>query len=95
MRDHRLAVSSGQVSHNPKHNPNFVAYAKAFGGHGEHIHTAEDCGPALQRAMASGLPSLLYCRIDPEAITPNSTLELIRARALERASAAAQGPQTS
>ena len=37
---------------------------------------------ALARARASGLPSVLHCLIDPEAITPTGTLQGIRAAAL-------------
>jgi acetolactate synthase-1/2/3 large subunit len=31
----------------------------AIGGHGEHVETAEQLGPALQRALASNKPSLV------------------------------------
>ena len=39
---------------------------------------------ALARARASGLPSVLHCLIDPEAITPTGTLQGIRSAALAR-----------
>jgi len=58
-------------------NPDFAAMARAFGGHGETVRTTEDFQPALDRAMASKLPAIIHCFIDPEAITPATTLERI------------------
>jgi acetolactate synthase-1/2/3 large subunit len=63
-------------------NPDFAAYAKAFGGHGEHVETTEEFGPAFERARASGKPAILHCLIDPETITPTTTLQKIREQAL-------------
>lgn len=59
-------------------NPNFAAFATAFGAHGELVETTEQFGPALERAMNAGKPALIEVRIDPEAITPNATLQSIR-----------------
>lgn len=59
-------------------NPDFAAFAKAFGGHGELVESTEQFGPALERAMSAGKPALIEVRIDPEAITPNATLQSIR-----------------
>ena len=36
--------------------------------------------PGIARARASGLPSVLHCLIDPEAITPTGTLQGILQR---------------
>ena len=38
-----------------------------FGGHGEFVERPEDLAPALQRAIASGKPSLVNVCVDPEA----------------------------
>lgn len=59
-------------------NPDFAAYAVAFGAHGELVETTEQFAPALERALAVGKPALIEVRIDPEAITPNATLQSIR-----------------
>jgi acetolactate synthase-1/2/3 large subunit len=40
----------------------YAAIARGFGCHGETVHTADDVAPALQRALASGLPAVLDCR---------------------------------
>ena len=38
--------------------------------------------PAFERALASGKPAILHVKIDPEAITPMTTLAAIRKKAL-------------
>jgi acetolactate synthase-1/2/3 large subunit len=63
-------------------NPDFAAYARAFGGHGERVETTEQFIPAFERALASGKPAILHCLLDPEAITPTTTLTKIREQAL-------------
>jgi len=63
-------------------NPDFAAYAQAFGAYGERVTDTAAFGPALQRAMASGQPALLHCLIDPQAITPTATLDSLRQQAL-------------
>ncbi len=60
-------------------NPDFAAYARAFGGHGERVRTTAEFAPAFERARASGKPAILHCFLDPQAITPAKTLEQIAA----------------
>lgn len=64
-------------------NPDFAALARSFGGHGETVNRTQDFAPALERAMASGQPALLHCRISPEAINATMTLSKIRETALK------------
>ena len=59
-------------------NPDFAAYARAFGGHGEQVEETAQFAPAFERARASGRLAVIEVRIDPEAITPNTTLSAIR-----------------
>jgi acetolactate synthase-1/2/3 large subunit len=59
-------------------NPDFAAFATAFGAHGELVETTEQFAPALERALNAGKPALIEVRIDSEAITPNATLQSIR-----------------
>jgi acetolactate synthase-1/2/3 large subunit len=40
----------------------YAAIARGFGCHGEVVTTPEDVAPAIQRALASGLPAVLDCR---------------------------------
>ncbi|CAM4133994.1 thiamine pyrophosphate-binding protein [Paracidovorax anthurii] len=81
IRMHQEREYPGRVSATQLKNPNFKAYAQAFGGHGERVERTEDFAPALARARASGLPSVLHCLQDPEAITPTGTLSGIRGAA--------------
>ena len=84
IRMHQEREYPGRISATALKNPDFQAYAQAFGGHGERITTTEEFAPALARARASGLPSVLHCLIDPEAITPTGTLQGIRRAALSK-----------
>ncbi len=40
--------------------------AAAMGCHGEHVSTMAELRPALDRAIASGLPAVVHVDIDPE-----------------------------
>ncbi len=84
IRMHQEREYPGRISATQLKNPDFKVYALAFGGHGERVERTGDFAPALARARASGLPSVLHCLIDPEAITPTGTLQGIRSAALAR-----------
>jgi acetolactate synthase-1/2/3 large subunit len=64
-------------------NPDFAAYARAFGAHGETVEETAQFAPAFERSLAAGKPALIEVRIDPQAITTQTTLDAIRARALK------------
>jgi acetolactate synthase-1/2/3 large subunit len=83
IRMHQERHYPGRVSATELRNPDFAAYARAFGGHGERVESTAEFAPALERALASGKPAILHCLIDPEVITPTTTLEKIRATALK------------
>ena len=61
-------------------NPDFVAYAQAFGAHAALVERGEDFPAAFEDALAAGRPALLELRVDPEAITPRATLSQLRDR---------------
>ena len=82
IRMHQERQYPGRVSATALRNPDFAAYARAFGGHGERVERTDEFGPALERALDSGKPAILHCLLDPEAITPATTLSAIRAKAL-------------
>src|SRR3546814_10485849 len=84
----------GRLSATSLQNPDFAAYAKAFGGHGERVETTEQFAPAFERAQASGKPAILHCLIDPETISPNTTLAKIREQALAGAAQASSADTT-
>ena len=78
IRMHQEREYPGRVSATQLKNPDFAAYARAFGGHGETVKTTEEFAPAFERAVASGKPAILHCFLDPEAITPATTLAKLR-----------------
>jgi len=84
IRMHQEREFPARVSGTELNNPDFAAYARAFGGHGETVERTADFAPAFQRALASGKPAVIELRIDPEAITPSATLAGLRAAALKK-----------
>ncbi len=84
IRMHQERAFPGRVIASDLRNPDFAAYARAFGGHGETVEETAEFLPAFERALASGSPSIVHVKIDPEAITPATTLSAIRAAALAR-----------
>jgi acetolactate synthase-1/2/3 large subunit len=83
IRMHQEREYPERVSGTELRNPDFAAYARAFGGHGETVETTEQFAAAFERARASGKPAIVELRIDPDAITPSATLSAIRKKALE------------
>jgi acetolactate synthase-1/2/3 large subunit len=45
----------------------FDKIGEGFGCHGEYVERAEDIGPAIARAYASGKPGVIHVTIDPKA----------------------------
>ncbi|MGB3451658.1 MAG: thiamine pyrophosphate-binding protein [Giesbergeria sp.] len=82
IRMHQEREYPHRISGTALQNPDFAAYAQAFGGHGARVERTEEFAPALARlraqAQTTRLPVLLHCLIDPEAITPTRSLSQIR-----------------
>ena len=81
IRMHQEKHYPGRVSATYLQNPDFAAYARAFGGHGERVESTDQFAAAFERAVASGKPAIVHCLIDPEAITPTTTISKLRAAA--------------
>ncbi|MDX6465377.1 MAG: acetolactate synthase large subunit [Gaiellaceae bacterium] len=81
IRMHQERHFPGRVIGTELLNPDFAAYARAFGAHGETVTSTAEFAGALDRALASGGSALLELQIDPEAINPRTTLSAIRAEA--------------
>ncbi|WP_088347435.1 MULTISPECIES: thiamine pyrophosphate-binding protein [Rhodomicrobium] len=75
IRMHQETHYPGRVTATPLKNPDFAAYARAFGGHGERVERTEEFAPAFERALASGQPAILHCFLDPQAISPAKILD--------------------
>jgi acetolactate synthase-1/2/3 large subunit len=84
IRMHQERLFPGRVAGTELVNPDFVAWAHAFGGYGELVVRSEDFPAALERALREERPALLELRVDREAITPRQTLSEIRAAARAR-----------
>jgi len=82
IRMHQEREYPARVSGTALHNPDFAAMGRAFGLAGEVVTRTEEFRPALERALSRKESTLLEIRIDPEAITPRTTLSALRAQAL-------------
>jgi acetolactate synthase-1/2/3 large subunit len=82
IRMHQEREYPGRISATELRNPDFAAYARAFGGFGVSVERTEDFPAAFKAAAASGKPAIVRLAIDPEAITPGLTLAKIRAKSL-------------
>ena len=83
IRMHQEREYPGRVYGTDLRNPDFAAYARAFGAHGETVERTADFASAFERAYNAGKPALIELRIDPDAITPATTLSAIREKALK------------
>jgi acetolactate synthase I/II/III large subunit len=78
IRMHQERHFPGRVVGTNLVNPDFAAYALAFGAHGAVVDRTEDFAEAFDEALGAGRPALIELRVDPEAITPRQTLSEIR-----------------
>lgn len=81
IRMHQEKNYPGHVSGTQLKNPDFAALARAYGLHGETVDKTEDFEAAFERAWSAKTAALVECRVDPEAITPRTTLSAIREEA--------------
>jgi acetolactate synthase-1/2/3 large subunit len=82
-------IRAHQERHYPKRvvataltNPDFAAYARAFGGHGATVERTEEFPAAFAAARASGKPAIIHLKVDPQAISPAASIDALRERAL-------------
>ncbi|HVR62735.1 MAG TPA: thiamine pyrophosphate-binding protein [Polyangia bacterium] len=84
IRAHQERRYPGRVVGTDLRNPDFAAYARAFGAHGETVEATEDFPAAFERARAAGRAAVIELRLPLEALTPAATLSQIRAAANAR-----------
>jgi acetolactate synthase-1/2/3 large subunit len=82
IRMHQEREYPERVSGTGLTNPDFAALARAYGLRGELVERTADFAGAFDRSRRSGRAALIELRIDPEAITPRTTLSKIRETAL-------------
>ena len=59
-------------------NPDFAAYARAFGGHGETVLRTEEFAPAFERCLTSNVASIIHVKTSLEQITSRTTISKMR-----------------
>ncbi|MBP0618625.1 thiamine pyrophosphate-binding protein [Cupriavidus sp. LEh25] len=82
IRMHQEREYPTHVSGTELHNPDFAALARAYGARGETVTTTAAFAPALRAALDAPVSTLIEIRVDPDVITPRTTLSAIRAQAL-------------
>ena len=85
IRMHQERHYPGRVSGTELVNPDFAALARAYGLHGETVTKTADFAAAFERAWAAPQAALIELQVDPDAITPRTTLSAIRAEAAKAA----------
>jgi acetolactate synthase I/II/III large subunit len=84
IRMHQEREYPGRVSGSDLFNPDFGAFAKAFGFHAERVERTAEFEPALERAIEAGRPALLHLKLDADVSTTRTTLSAIREAASKR-----------
>lgn len=78
IRMHQERTYPGRISGTMLANPDYAALARAYGGHGERVEHGAEFAGAFERALASGLPSVIELVMDEDALSPGLTLSGLR-----------------
>ena len=78
IRMHQELKFPNRVSGTSLLNPDFAAFARAYGGHGETVTKTGDFPAAFGRALDSGVPSIIELKLDPEAISTGASISDLR-----------------
>ncbi len=74
IREHQNTKFPGRVSGTGLRNPDFAAYARAFGGHGETVTNDADAAVAVSRALKAvqeqRTPAIIHVITDPTIFLP-------------------------
>ena len=81
IRMHQERHYPGRVIGTGLKNPDFAAYAKAFGGFGATVEKTADFWGAFEAAQTSGKPAIIHLKVDPEALLPTMSLTATREKA--------------
>ncbi|MEA2990344.1 MAG: acetolactate synthase large subunit [Alphaproteobacteria bacterium] len=83
IRMHQERHYPGRESATALQNPDFAALARAYGGFGATVEATADFAGAVEAAQKSGKPAIIHVKVDPQAITPTTTLDAIREQATQ------------
>ncbi|WP_208347627.1 thiamine pyrophosphate-binding protein [Pseudaestuariivita rosea] len=78
IRMHQEKTYPARVSGTDLFNPDFVALAKAYGGHGEVVENTDEFPKAFRRAADFGRLAVLELKVDPQALSTAATLDQVR-----------------
>ena len=81
IRMHQERRFPGRVVGTALKNPDFAAVIRAYGGFGAAVARTEEFAPVFEEAIASGKPSVIELRMDPEMISTRTTLSALRRQA--------------
>ena len=80
IRMHQEREFPGRVTATQLVNPDFAAYARAFGAWAETVERTEDFPAAFAAARQAGRPALIHLKTDVEQIAPGRTLTALRGK---------------
>ncbi|MGZ8410224.1 MAG: thiamine pyrophosphate-dependent enzyme [Hyphomicrobium sp.] len=78
IRMHQEKTYPGRVSGTSLVNPDFAHMARSFGAWGITVTETGEFEAAFANALAFGGPAVIVLKLDPNAITPGTTLEAFR-----------------
>ena len=79
IRMHQEREYPGRVSGTDLRNPDFAAYARAFGAAAFTVTETAAFADAFAAAQEAGRPALIHIKTDVEAISPSTTISALRA----------------
>ena len=80
IRMHQEREFPGRVVATELTNPDFAAYARAFGAWAETVERTSDFAAAFAAARQAGRPALIHLKTDVEQIAPGRTLTALRGK---------------
>ncbi|WP_257350976.1 thiamine pyrophosphate-dependent enzyme [Pseudalkalibacillus decolorationis] len=80
IRAHQETHFPNRVIGTDLSNPDFAELARLFGAHGEKVQKNSDFAPALQRAIASGLPAIIEVTVNPEVLSVGQDKKKVQER---------------
>ena len=83
IRMHQERQFPGRTIASDLRNPDFAAYARAFGGFGATVEQTTNFAEAFEAARASKLPAILHVMMDKDRLTPTLSLAALGKASLE------------
>jgi acetolactate synthase-1/2/3 large subunit len=78
IRMHQERNYPGRVVGTELRNPDFALLARSYGALGFSVTSLDDFKQAFAEARAAAKPCLLHIKMDPDAISPTTTITRLR-----------------